>query len=56
MKTYEVELKRTSYITITIEANSKDEAEEKAWQKIEHGCTDINDSEWDIQYIDEVSQ
>lgn len=34
MKTYEVEIRRTSYITITVEAKSRDEAEEKAWEEL----------------------
>lgn len=53
MKTYEVELKRISYITMTVEAESKDEAETKAWQEIENGRTDIYDAQWDVEYIEE---
>lgn len=53
MKTWEVELKRTSYITLTVEADSKDEAETKAWQEIENGRTDIYDAQWDINSIEE---
>ena len=34
MKTYEVELKYTSYTTITIEADSPEQAEEIAWQEL----------------------
>ncbi len=55
MKTYEVELRRTSYITITVEADSKDEAEEKAWQEIEHDRADINDANWEVESIEEQS-
>jgi ribosomal protein L20A (L18A) len=54
MKTYEVELQRTSYITITVEAENEDDAEDKAWREIEGGRTDINDAEWDIRSIEEV--
>ena len=32
MKTYEVELERTSYITVTVEAENEDHAEALAWQ------------------------
>ena len=53
MKTYDVELKRTSYITLTVEANSEDEAEEKVWQEIESDRADIYDAEWDIESIEE---
>jgi hypothetical protein len=52
MKTYDVELKRTSYITLTVEANSEDEAETKAWEE----CNDRPDSDdavWDIESIEE---
>jgi len=54
MKTYEVELRRTSYITLTVEADSKDEAETKAWQEIENGRTDIYDAQWDVESIVET--
>jgi len=36
MKTYEVELKRESYVTITVEAESVEAAEELAWKEIEN--------------------
>ncbi len=54
MKTFEVELRRTSYITVTVEADNKDQAEEKAWQEIENGRTDICDAQWDVESIEEV--
>lgn len=54
MKTYEVELRRTSYITITVEAENEDDAEEKAWREIEGGRTDIYDAQWDVESIEEV--
>ena len=34
MKTYEVEMRRTSYIVITVEAESEEHAEELAWTKL----------------------
>lgn len=54
MKAYEVELKRESYITLTIEADSRDEAEAKAWHELEHNYPAINDSTWNINYIEEI--
>ncbi len=54
MKTFEVELRRTSYITITVEADNKDQAEAKAWQEIENGRTDIYDAQWDVESIEEM--
>jgi hypothetical protein len=55
MKTYEVELRRTSYITLTVEADSAEQAEEKAWQEIEHNRADINDAHWEVESIEEQS-
>lgn len=54
MKTYEVELKRTSYITLTVEASSKDDAEAQAWQRVEQDNVNINDAQWDVSSIEEV--
>lgn len=54
MKTFEVELRRTSYITVTVEAEDEDKAEELAWEELEAGRTDIWDAQWDIESIEEV--
>lgn len=56
MKKYEVEYKRTSYITIAVEANSREEADEIAWQRIEDNRADINDACWELESIEEVEQ
>lgn len=53
MKTYEVELKRESYITLTVEAESLAEAEAKAWQDVERDYANINDSTWLLESIEE---
>jgi hypothetical protein len=55
MKSYLVEVKRTSYITMTVEAGDKDEAEAKAWHEIEYGRADINDAHWELESIEEQS-
>lgn len=52
MKTYTVELERTSYITVTVEADSREEAERKAWLEIEDR-PDSDDASWDITYLEE---
>ena len=53
MKTYEVELRRISYITLTVEAEDEDEAEALAWQKID--TTPISDDTvWDLNSIEEL--
>ena len=55
MKTYEVEFKRTSYVTITVEAESKDHAEELAWQELADGSYgDLDDANWDTESIEEM--
>ena len=58
MKTYTVELKRTSYVTITIEAESPDHADELAWNEIQtdgsYGAAD--DAEWTTERIEEAKQ
>lgn len=58
MKTYTVELKRTSYVTITIEAESPDHADELAWYEIQtdgsYGASD--DAEWTTERIEEAKQ
>jgi hypothetical protein len=56
MKTYNVELQRTSYITVTVEAENENEAEDKAWQLIERDYVNISDSDWNCESIEEVEQ
>ena len=53
MKTFEIELKRESYITLTVEADNQEEAEAKAWQEIAHNYPNINDSNWNLESIEE---
>ena len=56
MKKFEVELRRTSYIVITVEAESRDEAEDKAWEELDnnydHG--DFEAASWDVESIEEI--
>lgn len=52
MTQYAVELTRTVYITIHVEAKDKDEAETLAWQEIENGNYD-GDAHWEISDISE---
>ena len=53
MKTYEIELKRTSYITMTIEAESQDQAEALAWKK-NYQDYYKDDGSWEIEFIEEL--
>ena len=54
MKTFEVELRRTSYVTVTVEAENEDDAETKAWARIEADNVNINDSQWDVESVEEI--
>ncbi len=53
-KTYEVELRRTSYIVLTIEAENEDAAKALAWEEIERGDYRHEDAAWDIEFVEEV--
>lgn len=55
-KTYEVELKRESYITIWVEALNEAHAEELAWEEIETGDYSHEDASWLIESIEEVTK
>lgn len=54
MKTFEVELCRTSYVTVTVEADNEDDAETKAWARIEADNVNINDSNWYVESVEEI--
>ena len=56
MKTYEVEVRRTSYIIVTVEADDEEQAEAKAWQRIEADNVNINDAYWELESIEEIEQ
>lgn len=55
MKTYEVELRRTSFVTLTVEANSAEEAELRAWVALPDTVLhhDDNDADWQVESIEE---
>jgi hypothetical protein len=53
MKTYQIELKRVSYVNLTIEANSQDEAEVLAWEELaSDGSYGDSDANWEIESIE----
>lgn len=55
LKTFEVELKRVSYITVKVEAESKDHAEELAWTELmTDGAWNVEDANWDVETITET--
>jgi hypothetical protein len=53
-KTYEVELRRTSFITVWVDAENEDEAEALAWQE-SMTFHSHHDASWDIESIEEVA-
>ena len=55
MKTYQIELKRTSYISIEVEAETQDEAEALAWKGVENDYY-RDDGHWDIESIEVEEQ
>lgn len=56
MKTYQVELKRVSYVTLTVEANNQDAAEDAAWLELQTGDYDDDGAEWNLELIEEIAQ
>ena len=54
MKTYQIVLRRDSYVTLTIDAEDQDEAETKAWVKVDNGNYHVDDNHWELSTIEEV--
>lgn len=54
MKTYQIELKRTSYVTLIVGGNTEEEAEAEAWRIIEGNTPNSSDASWDIESIEEM--
>jgi hypothetical protein len=53
MKTYQIELKRTSYINVTVEANNVEEAEQLAWDELQSdGSYELTYADWEIESIE----
>lgn len=55
-KLYEVEICRTSWVLLTIEADNEEEAEAKAWEEIDNSADYglSGDAHWDCERIEEV--
>jgi hypothetical protein len=51
MKTYQIELKRTSYVNLTIEAANEEDAEAQAWKQVEADYY-RDDGAWEIESIE----
>ncbi len=54
MKTYSIELRRTSFVNLTIEAETKEQAEDLAWKEIESYEYHSANADWEIGFIDEL--
>jgi hypothetical protein len=54
MKTYEVEVRRISYMTVFVEAENEEDAEVKAWDKVGSSEDDICDSDWYLESVKET--
>lgn len=46
MKQFAVELKRTSYVTIYVDAETKEKAEDAAWLELQTSDYDDSDADW----------
>lgn len=56
MKTYSIELRRTSFVTLTIEAETKEQAEDLAWEEMQNNLSaESNCADWEIGFIDQLS-
>jgi hypothetical protein len=54
MKTFEVELRRTSYMVVTVQAETVEEAEDLAWDCVSKRVNFADDdASWDVESIEE---
>lgn len=58
MKTFEIELRRTSFVTVRVNAKTEDEAEDTLWASLDDYLDNgnINDSQWDVESIEETDE
>jgi len=54
MTTYIVELKRLSYVDFTIEADTPEQAEALAWERVESGSVSDGVADWTLSDIYEL--
>lgn len=55
MKTYQIELKRVSYVYIDIEAENQSAAEDAAWLELQTGDYDDSSAEWELNDVEEIA-
>jgi hypothetical protein len=53
MRTYQIELKRTSYVNIMVDADDMTEAEALAWKELETRDHDEQNASWELEFIEE---
>jgi hypothetical protein len=53
---FEVELRRESYVTYIIAADSPDEAEDKAWEELIESGDFGKDASWSVESIEDVGE
>jgi hypothetical protein len=51
MKQFAVELRRTSYVTVYVDAETKEQAEDKVWNEAEYAAYDDGDADWECSDI-----
>ena len=57
MKLYEIEMTRTSFVKVVIEAENATEAEYKAFDEVAHGDYGVREgADWQIQTVTEVKE
>ncbi len=55
MKTYEVELRYWSYSIMTVEAETPEQAEERAWEQLEREGKSTYGN-WEIESVEEMEE
>ncbi len=55
MKTYEIELRRTSYTVVTVEAENEEAAETLAWAELEKHEHKDGYGDWAIESVEETT-
>lgn len=56
MKTYQIELKRVSYVTLTVEAKNQGAAEDAAWLELQTGDYDDSSADWELNDVEEIAK
>jgi hypothetical protein len=53
MNTYQIELKRVSYVNLTVQADSPQAAEDAAWLELQTGDYADSYADWTLESIDQ---